>query len=161
VGTDIYVFGGEDENGEGHDYVMKYDTLADDWTTLTPMPHGCSHHSASICSELIYIVGAGEHGHEVLHFDPALGVWTTLPPTPSDQSYCATFVLGGCLYVAGEIGNTSSVERYDAATDTWTAVADMLEGRHSFCAVTIGSAGPAEEQDLFDSLILKASKKCA
>jgi hypothetical protein len=93
-----------------------------------------------------------------MHFDPALGAWTTLSPTQSDQSHCATFVLGRCLYVAGEIGNMFSVERYDAATDTWTAVEDMLEGRHLFCAVTIGSAGPAEEQDLFDLLIDKASK---
>jgi hypothetical protein len=51
------------------------------------------------------------------------------------------------------------VERYDVATDTWTAVADTLEGRNSFSTVTIGSAGPAKEQDLFDSLIDKASRR--
>ncbi len=51
----------------------------------------------------------------------------------------------------------SSVERYDVATDTWTAVEDMIEGRGFHCAVTIKSAaGPAEDQDLFDSLIAKA-----
>jgi hypothetical protein len=40
-------------------------------------------------------------------------------------------------------------------------VADMLEGRFTFCAVTIKSesAGPPEEQDLFDSLIAKASNR--
>jgi hypothetical protein len=47
------------------------------------------------------------------------------------------------------------VECYDAGTDTWTRVADMLKGRGYSCAVTIGSAGPAKEQDLFDSLIAK------
>jgi hypothetical protein len=50
-----------------------------------------------------------------------------------------------------------SVERYDVASNTWRAVADMLEGRKFFIGVTIGSAGPAEEQDLFDALITKAS----
>jgi hypothetical protein len=53
------------------------------------------------------------------------------------------------------------VERYDAVTDTWAEVADMLERRRecSGCgAVTTGSAGPAEEQDLFDLLIVKAAK---
>jgi hypothetical protein len=50
------------------------------------------------------------------------------------------------------------VERYDAGTNTWTAVADMLESRHTFCAVTIGVAGPAEEQNLFDALIAKAER---
>jgi hypothetical protein len=34
----------------------------------------------------------------------------------------------------------------------------MLEGRRLFDAVTIGFSGPAEEKDLFDSLIAKASR---
>jgi hypothetical protein len=51
------------------------------------------------------------------------------------------------------------VERYDAASDTWYFVANMLEGRVFFSAVTIGSASPAEEQDLFDSLIAKAARR--
>jgi hypothetical protein len=33
----------------------------------------------------------------------------------------------------------------------------MLEGRELFGAVTISSTGPAEEQNLFDSLIARAS----
>jgi hypothetical protein len=69
-------------------------------------------------------------------------------------------VLGGCLYAAGGDVDGSNVERYDVVSDTWTKVADMLEGRDHFCAVTIGSAGPAVEQDLFDSLIAKASNRC-
>jgi hypothetical protein len=53
------------------------------------------------------------------------------------------------------------VERYDVTSDTWTVVADMLQVRYSFRAVTIGSVGSAEEQNLFDSLITKASGRCA
>jgi hypothetical protein len=52
-------------------------------------------------------------------------------------------MLGECLFVAGGFAYKSSVERYDAATNTWTAVADMLEGRYDFDAVTIASVGPA------------------
>jgi hypothetical protein len=58
--------------------------------------------------------------------------------------------------VAGGGIDSSSVERYDVATDTWTAMADMLESRRNFGAVTVGSAYQAKEQDLFDSLITKA-----
>ena len=71
-----------------------------------------------------------------------------------DGSY---FTLGGCLYVTGGSDQLSSVERSNTVANTWTAATDMLEGRHSFAAVTIGSAGPAEEEDLFDSLIAKSS----
>jgi hypothetical protein len=41
------------------------------------------------------------------------------------------------------------------ATDMWVDVADMLEERQSFGAVTIGCVGLIEEQDLFDALIAK------
>jgi hypothetical protein len=51
------------------------------------------------------------------------------------------------------------VECYHIATNTWTAVVDMLEGRSFFGAVTIGSTSPAEEQNLFESLLAKASRR--
>jgi hypothetical protein len=159
VGTDIYVFGGEDNENVKQNSVLKYDTVADAWSTLAPMPHECSYHSASICNGQVYIVGAGPEDEEVLRFDPALGVWTNLAPTLSDQSCCTTFVLDGSVYAAGGVGNGFSVKRYDAATNAWTAAENMLEGRITFCAVTIGTAGPAKEQDLFDSLINKASRR--
>jgi hypothetical protein len=159
VGTDIYVFGGEDEEHAMQDSVLKYDTVTDDWSTLAPMPHECSYHSASLCHGLVYIVAAGLGDQQVLRFDLASGVWAILAPTLYCHAYCTSFVLDGSVYAAGGFRNKLSVERYDAATDTWTAVADMLEGRDSFGAVTIGPAGPAEEQDLFDSLIDQTSRR--
>jgi hypothetical protein len=159
LGTDIYVFGGEDEEHAMQDSVLKYDSLADDWSTLAPMPHECSHHCATVCHGLVYIVGAGLEGKEFLRFDPASGVWAILAPTLHCESYCTSFVLDGSIYAAGGVEKEFSVERYDAATNTWTAVANMLEGRTSFGAVTVGSAGSAEEQDLFDSLIAQASRR--
>jgi hypothetical protein len=64
-------------------------------------------------------------------------------------------VLGGILHTVGG----GRVERYDVASDTWIVVADMLEGRSWCQAVTIASAGPVEDQDFFDSLIEKASRR--
>jgi N-acetylneuraminic acid mutarotase len=62
VGTDIYVFGGETEGDEydDEDSVMKYDTVADVWSTLGPMPHARAEHSASVCNGLVYIVGKSD-----------------------------------------------------------------------------------------------------
>jgi hypothetical protein len=53
------------------------------------------------------------------------------------------------------------VERYDVTSDTWMVVADILQARVYPCAVTIGSRGPTDEQNLFDSLIAKASEQRA
>jgi hypothetical protein len=121
------------------------------------MPHAFSDHSASVLDGLVYIVGAGDDYCEVLRFDPVSGAWSTLAPTANRRDDGSLFVLGSYLYAAGG-GGDLSVERYDVASNTWTAMANMLQRRHSRGAVTIGSAGPAEGQDLFDSLIAKASR---
>jgi N-acetylneuraminic acid mutarotase len=158
IGSNIYVFGGRFRH-EVQTSVFKYDTVTNTWSTLAPMPLPCADHSVSVLNgDQVYIVGAGDDGKSVLRFDTASGVWSTLRDTSNNKCGSATFVLGGCLYVAGGDGNSSNVERYDVASDTWTAVADMLEGRATFCAVTIRSAEPAEDQDLFDSLIAKATR---
>jgi hypothetical protein len=88
----------------------------------------------------------------------ATDAWSTLARTLHRRKSGISFVLNDCLFAAG---SGASVERYDIATNTWTAVADMLEDRCSSCAVCIESEGPTEEQDLFDSLITKASTQRA
>jgi hypothetical protein len=167
VGTDIFVFGGWNNLGGDQYCVLKYDTVANEWSTLAPMPHNCSDSSACVLDGLIYIVGADDIGSEVhnsnsevLRFDPVLCAWSTLALTLRSKAEGSSFVVGGYLYAAGGellLDEMACVERYDVATNTWTVVADMLEGRFLSCTVTIGSAGPAEEQNLFDSLIAKAS----
>jgi hypothetical protein len=146
IGSFIYVFGGF--SGLPLTSVFRFDTEANVWSTLALMPHVCSYHSASVLGDLMYIVGAGS-GRGVLCCDPASGAWSALAPASSSRQGGASFVVGGCLYAAGGVIQSS------VASNTWTAVIDMLEGRHHFGAVTFES--PAEEQDLFDSLIAKAS----
>jgi N-acetylneuraminic acid mutarotase len=138
--------------------VFKFETEANEWSTLAPMPYASLCMAASALNGMVYIVGLGDSQREVLRFDPVSEVWSTLSPTSIRRGDGASFVVGGSLYVAGGMGSFSSVERYDAVSNTWTAMADMLEGHRNCCAVTIGSAGPAEEVDLFDSLIAKAAR---
>jgi hypothetical protein len=152
IGCDIYVFGGENAAGEMQSDVFKYDTVADSWDFLTPMPSRSSQHCASVLDGLVYILGVDE-GHGVLRFDPLSNSFISLAPTSVKRKEGVSFVLGGCMYGAGGEGQSLSVERYNVSTDTWTAMVDMLEGRDCFATVTIGY----EEQDLFDTLIAKAS----
>jgi hypothetical protein len=152
------VFGGIGAHQEQAS-VFKYDTEANAWKVLAPMPTVEHGHSASVIDGLIYIIGAGNEKCDVLRFEPVMGIWSTLASTLQNRYLATTFVLGGCLYAAGGMSSPSAVERYDATTDTWTAVEDMLQGRHSFGAVTIGPTGPVEERDLFDFLIAKAIRE--
>jgi hypothetical protein len=159
VGTDIYIYGGFDAHGEGQASVFKYDTEANAWSVLASMPAAVCGNSVNVIDGQIYIIGAGDESRGFLRFEPMTGASSTLASTLQCHFSAASFVLGGCLYAAGGIWSPSTVERYDAALDAWTAVANMLEGRNSFGAVTIRSMGPAEEQDLFDSLIAKAIRE--
>jgi N-acetylneuraminic acid mutarotase len=163
IGSDIFVFGGRNDE-EKQASVFKYDTMADGWSTLAPMPCASANHCASVLDGLIYIVGAGDlsDNSNLLRFDPVSESWSTLAPTSRDREEGCSFVLGGNLYATGGGSGResySSVERYDTASNTWIVVGNMLESRRHVSAVTIGSEGPTEEQDLFDALIAKASKR--
>jgi N-acetylneuraminic acid mutarotase len=160
IGNDIFVFGGQDDENDTQDSVFKYDTEADEWSILAPMPvASSSRHSISVHGNLVYIVGILGDSNDFISFDPVSEVWSKFAPTLHNRSSGVSFVLAGCLYAAGglEPSSLSSVERYDVSSDTWTAVADFSEGRSNSCAVTIKSLGPAQELNLFDSLIAKAS----
>jgi kelch-like protein 10 len=159
IGSEIYIFGGHDGRVSAQASVFKLDTVTDKWNTVAPMPCASYYHSVSVLDGLVYIVGAGASSREVLCFDPVLNGWNSLAPTLGSRKGCAAFVVGGCLYVAGgPAGHFASAMCYDVASDTWISVANMREGRQCSCAETIGLAGPAEEQDLFDALIAKASR---
>jgi N-acetylneuraminic acid mutarotase len=158
VGRDIFVFGGVCSANQLQASVFKFDTEANEWTTLAPMSSASCHHSASVLNGSVYIVGAG-NGREVLRYDPSSGAWSTLAPKSHGRQGGYSFALDGRLYVAGGHNSSSSVERYDTASNTWTTVEDMLEGRRFFGAVTIQC--PAEEQDVFNLLITKAIKQRA
>jgi N-acetylneuraminic acid mutarotase len=161
IGVHIFIFGGFDDDSNEQASVFKFDTMTNIWSTLPPMSHTQSRVSASSLNGFAYIVGAGD-GFQVLRFDPISAEWSVLAPTSRDRQLGVSFVIGGCLYVAGGKGSvggqldTSRVERYDAASNTWTELAPMVERRTEFCAVTVGSAGPAGDEDLFDSLIATA-----
>jgi hypothetical protein len=154
--SDIYAFSGEDEAGEQQDSVFKYDTVANIWSTLAPMPFSSRGLSASVLDGMVYIMG--DVSYNVWRFQPSLGAWSVLMPMSRVRHFCTSFARKGSLYVAGGIRNGHSVERYDVATDSWTVMADMLEGRSFFRAATIQPPVPAEKQDLFDALMTQVTR---
>jgi N-acetylneuraminic acid mutarotase len=157
IGSDIFVFGGI-ENSTTQATVFKLDTVANEWSTLAPLPHATDWTCACALGSLVYIVGAGG-GRETLRFDSVTETWTSLKSTEKLRMGSKAFVLNGSLYVTGGLGGGPSVECYDEATNTWLAMTDMLESRLHFGAVTIRDARPTDDEDLFDSLIAKASRR--
>jgi hypothetical protein len=159
VESDTFVFGGYNY-GADHANVFKYDTVADTWRILAPMPRSCDNNCASVLGGLDFIFGT-TYDKEVLRFDSVSGVWSEIARTRERHGYvCSSFVLEGSLHVVGGSEHYSSVECYDVTKDAWAPVADMLEaGRCSLRAVTVEFADLAEEQDLLDSLIAQAGER--
>jgi N-acetylneuraminic acid mutarotase len=86
LGSDIYVFGGSNNNGQHQDGVYVYDTEEDTWTTLAPMPLACMFPAVTAIDGQIYVNGVHGSG-EVLQFDPVSGVWSNLASTLSNRRY--------------------------------------------------------------------------
>ena len=143
--------------------MFKYDTEANEWSTLTPMPCASSYHNANSIDGFIYVMGAGNDNQDFLRFDPASEVWSSLAPFSNTKESCSSFVLDRCLYVVGGYASyAASVERYDVVTDKWTDVGNILEARRGFCAVTVQALPTlVEEADLFDVLIAKSTREHA
>jgi hypothetical protein len=118
VGSDIYLFGGAGGDDSGNS-VFKFDTLANQWSTLPPMPVRSERRCSIILDGLVYIVGADD-GTEVMRFYPTSETWVVLAPTLHSRRGGAFFASQGYLYAAGgvEDGSGLSVERFDAASNT-------------------------------------------
>jgi hypothetical protein len=178
VGTDIYLFGGDDaplmregwvQTFHATDNNFKYDTVGDVWTIaddvddeveyaqqMLPIP--ALNHSAILFNELVYIVGAGPGGRHALRFDPTVKRWAILKNMVKDMRGCATFVLDGSLYAAGGNVRPSEVVRYDSSDDTWSQVVEMSHARHFFHAAVVATLAD-EEKDVFDMLIFKETRR--
>ena len=165
VGTDVYVIGGQTDNEETTDTVFRYSTVADEWSTLAPMPEARTGCQACALGDMdmVYVVG-GRAGNwsqlsSVCRFDPASGSWSTVAPMSTARSDFGLFVLGGCIYAAGGLRTEQSVEKYDPDTDSWSDVSPMLEGRWSFRAQSVTTRADIVEKKLVDMLIAKAARR--
>jgi N-acetylneuraminic acid mutarotase len=73
VGIDIYMFGGMDILGEDLASVSKYNTEANAWSVLEPMPDVENGHRVSVINGLIYIIVARVNSRGFLRFEPVTG----------------------------------------------------------------------------------------
>jgi len=141
IGDLIFVAGGV-PTGIAH---AVYDTLADTWTTLAPLPAIVVRARSEAIDGLVHLVGATNGGFYI--YDPALDVWTQGPAIPLASNVPATVVRDGELWVIGGStldpntgGNLSSIQVYDPVAQSWSVVGDMPSCRSWATAELIGDA---------------------
>jgi N-acetylneuraminic acid mutarotase len=146
IGTKVYVAGGY-RGGAVTDFAA-YDTVADSWQSLPPLPERRDHLVGGVVDGVFFAVGGRDAAIEDLNgrvdaFDPAEGYWRSVSAMSVPRAGAASATLDGRIYVFGGEGAPGNqgvfphVSGYDAATDAWTALPDMPIPRHGTGAAAI------------------------
>lgn len=145
----IYVAGGL-RGGSAVADVSVYETTADAWAALPPLPSPRDHGASAVVGGKLYAIGGRggvvtTHTNEVLAFDPANNQWTTRAPMPTSRGGCMAAVVGDRIIVLGGEGNPRAAtgvfeqtERYDPASDRWDTLERMRTPRHGTGAAAVG-----------------------
>jgi len=128
----IYVAGGLAGAG-ATDAFEVYDTQANTWRKLPPLPTGPLHHAglAAVGDRIILTGGYTDLAFNAVRstwaFDPATESWEQLADMPAPLGAHTTEGVGGMLYLFGGAPGGYVTWRYDPATDQWEALSPMPE----------------------------------
>jgi hypothetical protein len=122
------------------DLVEEYDTVADRWRTLSPMPAKLHHAAAVTIGERIYVLGGFTKAllsvwHPVASvyiYHPASDTWVEGPPMPTARGALAAAELDGRLIAVGgytDSSNTGAVELYDPLHERWDRLPSLPTAR--------------------------------
>jgi N-acetylneuraminic acid mutarotase len=160
LGSDIYIFGGCNDDMEKSSTTYRFSSETNEWATLAPMPNAISGHCVCVVDGLIYVLGGEDSDYDcassVHRFDPVANLWSSLAPMSVARGFSGSFVLGGNINSVGGFDgerSLSSMERYSVASDSWSEVdgGELGTARSRFCVQVMQL-----EVDLFDSLIAQA-----
>jgi serine protease AprX len=136
-GTFVYSGGGAGDGFILHNDLVRYDPVADSWTSLTPSPDYYFAGPAVHFNGKIYIIGGYDETFQPTNttriYDIATHTWTTGAQMPAALGAMAIGLWNGIVYVAGgspDIGASvvNTLYAYNIAADTWTTLAPMPQG---------------------------------
>jgi DNA-binding CsgD family transcriptional regulator/N-acetylneuraminic acid mutarotase len=140
----IYMPGGLDANGAATASFEVFDSVAERWWRLPPMPRAVSAHIVAAAGERIYVFG-GRGPDERLNrdgymFDPARGTWFRIPGLPTPRAQAAAAVVNDRLYVIGGtdgVRELTTCEVLDIKRNVWAACKPMFIGRGGFSLANV------------------------
>ena len=125
---------------------LAYDSQADSWEQLPPMPIANGYAMGAMLGEEFWVMGGSTdfvRTDEVLVYQFATGMWTTRPPLPRSLSSAAVAVLRGKVYLTGGIATSVGMISPDSmvldpATGQWSTVAPITTARFGMGAAVVG-----------------------
>ena len=166
LGDRVYAVGGREETTPTA-VVEAYDTIADRWASVAPLPAPLSDVAVAVLDGVLYACGGiapdGSAVASVSAYDPAADAWTKRAALPTARGGAAAVAFAGRLYVAGGLRDEVALgdfAAYDPASDTWTPLPVMPHARHhlGLAATDVlvyamggsGGAAPLTIGELFD-----------
>jgi len=145
--TKIYCAGGLSSTADDQaiDVFEVYDTVANEWSELAPMPRARDHFQAQIIDGKLYAVAGRDKDIAATFansdvYDIADDDWSSVAPIPTARGGYASAVLEGRLLVIGGEGDGPSngtfphVEEYDPRRNVWRRLDDLPSPRHGIGA---------------------------
>ncbi|HXG47595.1 MAG TPA: putative Ig domain-containing protein [Methylomirabilota bacterium] len=136
-----YAIGGQNASGQTLASVERYDSGADQWTFVAPLPAArwgaCA---VATTNGFIYVMGGSEAGSiraNTYRYNIAANAWEELAPLPLGVREAAAVLMGERIYVLGGVaatGRVSSVQVYNLGTAAWAFDTDLPAARSSHAA---------------------------
>jgi Kelch motif len=122
-----YYFGGFDDADQPTATLLRYDPVADIWTTLTAGAIGTARHAGAYFDGKLYFFGGFDT--DVISgtwiYDIAGNSWSTGLSAPTPVADHGAALLDGYIYLIGGFDgadNTKLLQRYDPVGNTWLAM---------------------------------------
>jgi N-acetylneuraminic acid mutarotase len=144
----MYVVGGANA-GMSVEFASRYDSSADAWEVLPPLPERREHCVAGFIGGIVYVAGGRADTITGIQtttwaFDPDAMTWSEKADLDPPRGGLAGAVLGGQFIVFGGEGNANAqsgvfpdVNAYDPVTDSWESLKQMDVPRHGFGAAVL------------------------
>ena len=143
LGRQIYVPGGEDDQGTVLSVFEVYDPVTRQWEQLPPLPEPRSRYALVSFDGRIYVLG-GWNGSkvcaDVFIYDPVTRSWSTGPALPTARLNAGAAVVERRIYVIGGTTGRESLrtnEYYDVDKQIWSRGAPLTEPVASPAAVSV------------------------
>ncbi len=122
----VYVIGGYNPTGTGHNEVYIYNPGTNSYTTGALMPGTQGNMAGVLFNGEIYVVGGGTAPGASFAYNPTTNVWRTIAALPTTGGTCQSdngFVLNNELWVVGCLGLAinQQVWIYTPGTNSWRA----------------------------------------
>ncbi|PWK85441.1 N-acetylneuraminic acid mutarotase [Lentzea atacamensis] len=161
IGRHVYVVGGIRPDGNGGVVTVPdvevYDTRADTWRKVAPLPVPMNHPNVVALGGKLYVLGGLSGGAswqalgDSFVYHPATDRWTALPPMPQgvERGSAAMGVHGTRVYLAGGMrtltpgpgglqDTVADVHSYDVITRRWTTLPSLPEARDHVGGAFVG-----------------------